>query len=126
MATISTPSLSSTPTSSASPVPRRSLRADERRIGLVVWRRVDVPSTRRYQENSGVWLHGDRYCNSTRPSDPPRFICDYCNTVLKPQANASTSNYRRHLKHKHKIILPRTETEEEGVVEEEEEEYTPT
>lgn len=109
----------STSTSTLStPVSRRSMRADERRIGTVIWRRIDVPSTRRNHDLSGVWIHGDRYCNIARP-DPPRFICNYCNAVIRPQSNGSTGNYRRHLKRKHQIILAREEIEEEGMEEEE-------
>src|ERR1700761_2673942 len=96
---------STTPSTVSTPIPRRSLRADERRIGGVVWRRIHQPSIRRTQEPSSAWAHGDKYCNPARPRDPPRFICDYCNTVLKPQANRSTGNYRRHLILKHKIPL---------------------
>ena len=113
-ATISTP----TPTPMPS-IQGRSLRAEERRIKGVVWRLIDTPSIRRKQDNSGIWSHGARYINIDRPRDPPHFICHHCNTVMKPSSSQSTSNYLRHLKRRHDIILDRQETEEEEAENEE-------
>src|ERR1700712_998128 len=118
---------SSTATSSSSrsvaiPTPaRHSLRADERRVNLVLWRRIGHQNLYRNTEPSPVWLHGDIYMRPTKPREPPHFICDYCDSALKTQPSRSTTNFRRHLRDAHKIVFDivgeRTEEEEEEVIE---------
>ena len=115
--------LSITPTPSRIPTPLPSLRADERQIKGKLWRRIGYQSVYRNSAGSSVWLHGDIYARQTRPTDPPHWICDYCNSILKPQRSRSTTNFRRHLKDKHKIGF---ESEADGVEEQGNEEEVDT
>ena len=101
---------------SVTPTPaRRSLRADERRIKLVLWRRLGHQSLYRNVDPSPVWRHGEVYIRANNPRDPPHFICDYWDSVLKTRPSRSTTNFRRHLIDKHHIVFDTVE----GPIEEE-------
>lgn len=84
----------------------RAQRRQERRIKGITWRWVGRrASTRRNDTTSLVWDHGDGYININRPSMPVYWVCDYCDTAIKPQSSGSTANVRRHLQLTHTIDL---------------------
>jgi hypothetical protein len=65
------------------------LRADERRIKGVLWRRVGYQSAyRNRSELSPVWLHGDIYMRPNKPNETPYWICDERNRLLTPSFEA--------------------------------------
>ena len=106
----------SSPTSIVStPIPvHRSLRADERRIGSTLWRRLGHQSVYRNCKPSPVWSHGDLYVEANKPRNQPHFICDYCDSILKVPPSRATSNYRRHLNDRHQIVLNEVQEYEGG------------
>ena len=84
-----------------------SLRADERRLKGILWRRVGHQSSYRMNDHSPVWTHGDIYIKATKPRDPPYWICNHCDSAYRTQNSRSTSNFRRHLISSHKFVFGR-------------------
>jgi len=106
------------------PLPRTSLRADERRIRTTTWQRISHTSVYRNAEASLVWAHGDIYYNATKPRELS-FICDYCNAIIKPSSSRSTGNYRRHYRNIHGLDLSsRAISDNENDTNEDEEDIT--
>ena len=105
----------------SSPTPQPTLRANERRIKGVNWRRVTrpVPRYRGRETSSLIWLHGDLYIKASRPGDPPQWVCDRCDSIIKLQKGGTTANARRHLRRQHQIMEEEDDVEEENIDEDE-------
>ena len=107
---VGTPSSSIDPhISTPTPIPSR--RCESRKIDGTTWLLV-ARKANAYRKShiSGIWQHGAAYLDTNDLDGEQRWICDYCDTVVKHQEGL-TSNVYRHLRDFHNISIKRKRDE---------------